>query len=140
MQKMPRGLRNNNPGNIERTTELWQGVDEQQADPRFIRFKTMAYGYRALFKVLHTYITKYKLTTVPAILHRYAPSNENNTDAYIRTVLNEIGGTEETIVCTTNEKQMKALAKAITRVENGRSWFDTDIEEGWRLYLRSINR
>lgn len=137
---MPRGLRNNNPGNIERTADRWQGMDERQPDPRFVRFKTMAYGYRALFKVLHTYITKYNLTTVPAILHRYAPNNENNTDAYIRSVLSEIGGTEETVIVATDEKQMKALAKAITRVENGRSWFDTDIDEGWRLYLRSINR
>lgn len=137
---MPRGLRNNNPGNIERTAERWQGMAEKQPDPRFVRFKTMAYGYRALFKVLHTYITRYKLTTVPAILQRYAPNNENNTNAYICSVLNEIGGTEATEIVATDEKQMKALAKAITRVENGRSWFETDIDEGWRLYLRSIIR
>lgn len=137
---MPRGLRNNNPGNIRKTPKLWQGMAKQQTDPHFVCFETMAYGYRALFKVLHTYITKYKLTTVPAILHRYAPNNENNTNAYIRSVLNEIGETEDTVIVATDEKQMKALAKAITRVENGRSWFDTDIDEGWRLYLRSINR
>lgn len=137
---MPRGLRNNNPGNIERAADRWLGMSEQQPDPRFVHFKTMAYGYRALFKVLHTYITKYRLNTVPAIFHRYAPNNENNTNAYIRSVLNEIGGTEETVIVATDEKQMKALAKAITRVENGRSWFETDIDEGWRLYLRSINR
>lgn len=44
----PRGLRNNNPGNIRTTKDRWQGLRPQQTDPAFFQFTEMRYGYRAL--------------------------------------------------------------------------------------------
>ena len=53
---MTRGLRNNNPLNIRRNNTKWQGLSATQTDKSFFQFKTMAYGYRAAFKTLQTYI------------------------------------------------------------------------------------
>ena len=53
---MTRGLRNNNPLNIRRNNTKWQGLSVTQTDKSFFQFKTMAYGYRAAFKTLQTYI------------------------------------------------------------------------------------
>ncbi len=55
---MTRGLRNNNPLNIRRNNTKWQGLSATQTDKSFFQFKTMAYGYRAAFKTLQTYILK----------------------------------------------------------------------------------
>lgn len=135
---LPRGLRNNNPGNLERTTDRWKGMSQSQPDDRFITFESMAYGYRALFMVIRTYIRRYGLDTIPLILKRYAPHNENNTDRYIKSVLRQMGASEGTKIDYRDECQMKTLARAITRVENGRAWFDSDVDEGWDMYLYDI--
>ena len=55
IKKMTRGIRNNNPLNIRRTATRWQGACKEQKDKSFVQFKTMAYGYRAAWKVLQTY-------------------------------------------------------------------------------------
>ena len=57
---MTRGLRNNNPLNIRRNNTKWQGLSATQTDKSFFQFKTMAYGYRAAFKTLQTYILNKK--------------------------------------------------------------------------------
>ena len=46
---IPRGIRNNNPLNIERSKSKWQGLAEHQRDPRFAQFKSMTWGIRAAF-------------------------------------------------------------------------------------------
>ena len=64
---MTRGLRNNNPLNIRRNNTKWQGLSATQTDKSFFQFKTMAYGYRAAFKTLQTYIlNKYDTVTKTA--------------------------------------------------------------------------
>ena len=55
MTKLPRGLRNNNPGNIRNSQRTdWQGEVDESAknDNSFEEFETIAYGYRALIKLL----------------------------------------------------------------------------------------
>ena len=49
---LPRGLRNNNPGNIRINDDLFQGEIRPSKDKSFKQFTTMAYGYRAMFKIL----------------------------------------------------------------------------------------
>ena len=96
----PRGIRNNNPLNIRRSKDQWEGMATTQTDKAFVQFQTMAYGYRAAWRTLHTYYKKLrerkKSFTVENILHRWAPPTENDTARYIRTVLSlsSIGGKE----------------------------------------------
>lgn len=90
---MTRGLRNNNPLNIRRNNTKWQGLSATQTDKSFFQFKTMAYGYRAAFKTLQTYIlNKYDTdkdgtaNELEDVIMRWAPPCENNTEVYIATV------------------------------------------------------
>jgi hypothetical protein len=87
MTDQPRGIRNNNPGNIDRNTTKWQGMaDDQSSDPRFVVFKTPQAGIRALAKILLTYQNHDGLKTVRGIIGRWAPAVENNTSAYVAAV------------------------------------------------------
>ena len=87
-----RGIRNNNPLNIRRSADKWQGLRAQQEDREFFQFSSMAYGWRAAFRLLcHTYYKKYGLKTIRAIINRWAPPKENNTSYYIRSVAERTG-------------------------------------------------
>lgn len=81
----PRGFRNNNPGNI-RHGDDWVGLSDEQSDTAFCSFKVVDYGIRAIFKLLHTYRTKYNLNTIEDIINRWAPMIENDTESYIDSV------------------------------------------------------
>ena len=97
---MTRGIRNNNPLNIRRSSTRWQGARKEQTDKSFVQFETMAYGYRAAWKILQTYYDRFcgqeKPFTVRNIIERWAPPSENHTDAYVSTVLKltSLGGKE----------------------------------------------
>lgn len=92
---MSRGIRNNNPGNIDYSPKnKWLG--ELPFDPaiesRHCRFTKPEYGIRALFKLLRSY-SKYpgkpgvgcgNIDTVEEIIERWAPPKDrNNTEGYI---------------------------------------------------------
>lgn len=83
MENTPRGIRNNNPGNIRGVAGhlTWQGQTGVD-DAGFCTFTDAHNGLRALAKTLDTYECKYNLNTVREIIGRYAPPSENDTDAY----------------------------------------------------------
>lgn len=83
---IPRGIRNNNPANLRRSADKWIGLSSVQADKSFFQFTNMLYGIRALIVTLHTYVEKYNLHTIDQFINRFAPTNENDTHAYIHTV------------------------------------------------------
>lgn len=87
----PRGIRNNNPGNIDRNQIKWEGMAAEQSDPRFVVFATPEHGIRALAKVLLAYQRKHGLNTVAEIIGRWAPPVENDTGAYAAHVAAKIG-------------------------------------------------
>ena len=97
---MNRGLRNNNPLNIRHSADRWQGARITQTDKSFVQFESMAYGYRAGWKVLDTYWKRFAEERLPYnvrnIIARWAPPSENDTEAYIRsvTLLAGLGGNE----------------------------------------------
>ena len=81
---IPRGIRNNNPLNIRRSKDQWQGMKKTQSDSSFCQFETFEDGWRAAFVLLtRTYYQKMGLGTIRAIVERWAPPNENNTAAYV---------------------------------------------------------
>lgn len=86
----PRGIRNNNPGNIE-LGDPWQGLSGQQTDGRFAQFNSPEYGIRAMGRVLNTYQTKHGLKTPREIIARWAPAGENNVGAYVNSVARHSG-------------------------------------------------
>ena len=130
-KKKPRGLRNNNPGNIRHSPVRWKG-EVIGNDPDFKSFESLAYGYRAVIRLLKTYYYKYKLTTIRGIINRYAPPVENDTDSYIRVVTDQTGYLADEELPFDKEHICNVVA-AISRVENGLVADIIKIEDGWEL-------
>jgi hypothetical protein len=113
----PRGIRNNNPGNLRRTADRWDGLAPDQRDPDFFTFSDMRYGLRALGVLLLNYQRRHGLNTVHKIVARFAPSHENPTDAYIANVARALNvGPNEPIDVA---KRLPELMRAIVIQENG---------------------
>lgn len=93
----------------------------------------MKYGCRAAFIILHNYMVRHKLVTVPDIVKRWAPSCENATEKYIKAVLEKTNFDEETVLSWWNKDQMCRLFLAMCYVENGVVIEVSAIEEGYDL-------
>ena len=78
----PRGIRNNNPGNIRWDgTTNWRGM--VAADPAgFVIFDTPEHGIRAMARILNSYEGR-GVITLAQIVNTWAPPMENNTGAYV---------------------------------------------------------
>lgn len=127
----PRGIRNNNPGNIVRSGVSWVGMSpDQSSDPRFIVFSAPEYGIRAMARVLRNYIGN-GYNTVQEIINRWAPPIENDTGAYVRAVAQHLGLEPNAPVDTTH---IPAMIEAIIKHENGQQPYSWEtIAEGVRL-------
>lgn len=88
---LPRGIRNKNPGNIERSWQFeWRGEvrpghpewSEAEQEDRFCVFEEPVYGLRAMMKNLITYNKKRNIKTLRQAVERWAPPHENKTDNY----------------------------------------------------------
>ena len=115
-----RGLRNNNPGNLEKNGTPWQGQILPGQDERFCQFESMVMGCRALMKTLVTYHKVHHLDTVRQIITRWAPPTENDTSAYMKHVASAIKkDIDEKIPFDTDPTYYLAIARVIARHENG---------------------
>ena len=132
----PRGLRNNNPGNIRKGSVVYQGEIVPSKDDAFRQFTTMAYGYRAMFVLLNTYQRKYGLNTIASMISRYAPAVENHTEAYIKSVAEASGVPATSHITTTNGDVMIPIVSAMSKVENGVSAELSEVEQGWKLFIQ----
>lgn len=129
---LPRGLRNNNPGNIRRNSDVFQG-EKTSSDREFKQFKSMAYGYRAIFKILSNYYRNYKLDTIHKMIGRWAPENENDTDAYVKAVSDYAGIPADDPINVNDREQMIRIVAAMSRIENGIEADMSDVIAGWNL-------
>lgn len=135
MVNTSRGLRNNNPGNIRKNNIVYPGEVVPSRDDSFKQFKSMAYGYRAIFVLLYTYQKKYHLHTIAEIISRYAPAIENHTEAYINAVSKWSGTPATSHITSTNGDVMIPIVAAMSRVENGIPAVMADVERGWQLFI-----
>lgn len=137
---LPRGIRNNNPLNIRRSKDQWKGLAEAQTDRAFVQFKSLEYGWRAAFYLLtRTYYHKYRLYTIRTIIRRWAPSNENDTNAYIANVskLTGIDPDEPIGIPSESPTRWIALGVAMAIQENGSNSLDYfAMLRGWEMCLR----
>ena len=139
---IPRGLRNNNPLNIRHSADKWEGARIEQTDKSFVQFASLAYGYRAAWKVLDTYCLAFrrerKPYTLRNIIARWAPPSENDTDAYVRSVVGLSGlGGNESMARPLRGRELDRTARliaAMTCVENGIAYKNVDWEAIWEGY------
>ncbi|MDX8001173.1 structural protein [Xenorhabdus sp. Reich] len=133
---MTRGIRNNNPGNIDHNpANKWQGQlpHDLNIEKRFCCFESAEFGIRALIKLLINYHGNgYK--SVAKMINRWAPpSDGNNTAAYIKGVAQSMG-VEPHQVLEVNKSTLIALAKSIIRHENGKQpYSEATFEKAFEL-------
>lgn len=132
--KQPRGIRNNNPGNIEYNGTQWQGLDNPPSDGRYCRFTDPVFGIRALARVLGNYQRLYGINTVRGIINRWAPPVENDTASYINHVARVLGVGPDDVINV--HDHMTQLVQVITLHENGQQpYADQQIVDGIRMAL-----
>lgn len=129
---IPRGIRNNNPLNI-RIGNVWLGEVRDPTDPDFEQFISMVYGVRAGFVLIRRYIRHYHRTTIPQVIAAWAPSNENNTTAYIDKVCQVSGIERDVQLKFEDEDQMIALVDAMILVECGQHIQEKIIRDGYKF-------
>lgn len=139
----PRGIRNNNPGNI-RWGSPWQGLvpADKHTDPDFCQFISAAWGIRALCRILITYKDSYGLDTISKIIGRWAPSSENDTASYIADVSLSMNKGADDVIDTHTYEDMLGLVIAIIRHENGQQPYDVvTLSKGLQLagIVRVVN-
>lgn len=140
MANLPRGVRNNNPGNIDyNPRNKWEGqlgLEVGVPKPRFARFDSPENGIRALGKLIRTYQNKHGLKTVEQIIGRWAPNNENNTKAYAEAVAKALSVTPWANIDVNRVTMLRPLVEAIIRHENGGNPYKGgEIDEGVRRAL-----
>jgi len=147
-QPVPRGVRNNNPGNIDfNPRNAWQGqlgLEEGVGKPRFARFDEPENGIRALGKLLINYRGKdgmpgvggNGIDTVLETINRWAPSNENDTQAYASAVAKRLGVRTTDPINIKDPATLRGMVVGIIVHENGGNPYkDQVIDEGVRRAL-----
>ncbi len=122
-----RGERENDPGNIDRSSIAWLGMAPDQTDPRFVSFTEPVFGLRAIGKILLSYQRLHGCDTIAKLIARWAPPGENDTQAYIAAVTRETGINANEIVDLTNPVLLGRLITAIVRHENGEVLYSADL-------------
>ena len=112
-------------------------MSKTQNDRSFCQFETLEYGWRAAFYLLtRTYYHKYRLYTVRAIVSRWAPPSENNTEAYIANVcrLTGIAPDEPLGIPSDKPSRWMMLGLAMAIQENGTTSIDYfAMLRGWAM-------
>jgi hypothetical protein len=121
----PRGLRNNNFGNIKdgpfaKTMPGYVGADEGG----FARFESPAHGAAAMDSLLDIYGRK-GAKSINDVISRWAPASDgNNVGEYAKFVAN--GGDPNAPLDLSNPESRAAIAKRMTMFENGIGGFSGD--------------
>jgi len=125
----PRGIRNNNPGNIENNGINWNGLSSQQTDSRFYQFESPEYGIRAMARILNNYQTLYGISTIRGLVDRWAPPNENDTESYITHVAKAAGVGPDQVIDVA--QHLDKIIPVMIKHENGKQPYSmAQIETG----------
>ena len=131
MNEIPRGLRNNNPLNIKKSSTAWQGKVEGK-DENFETFRDIFWGCRAAIINLRTHLEQDRhcliRTTIAREIRKWAPDSENNTQAYINYVVENMKVPADTKLKFSDKNTVCCLLYWMARYENGR---DADVHLYW---------
>lgn len=126
-----RGLRNNNPLNLRRTSIEWKGEKSEVTDKEFEEFETMEFGLRAGLINMRTQIRN-GYETLEKLIGRWAPPTENNTENYVK-IVSEKSGYAPTDILDFQKEELFSVVEAMVKIESG---MDLDIElyeKAWEI-------
>ena len=137
MSRLPRGIRNNNPGNILRAGNNWRGLAPEQPDGEFCTFIAPEWGLRALILVLQAYRRRH-IRTVRRIIETYCPpvhtfpdgrTMKQDTRAYVNFVAGGMGVPPDAQIDVTQRTVLRRLLPLIVRKENGQQPYGPEVFE-----------
>lgn len=131
-----RGIRNNNPGNIRVSKDQWEGMTGD--DGAFVIFDSPESGVRALGKNLLSYGSQ-GYDSIEKIINRWAPPNENDTQAYIDSVVTATGIPATQSLDLSNPDTLSSLAQAISFHETGSRYNPEVYQKGVARALNGIS-
>ena len=86
---------------------------------------------------MNNYQRNYGLDTIRKMIGRWAPSEENHTDAYVRTVAERSGVPADSRITTTTRDVLVPIVAAMSFVENGVEAKMLDVQAGWDLFVKA---
>lgn len=133
---MTRGLRNHNPLNIRKSGDRFKGEVVPSSDAAFKQFESDAYGYRAAFVILSSYL-KCGKNNIVKIVASWAPSADgNNTASYIANVEKRSGVDRFQPLTIYSGRDYISIVAAMSQSENGVPAVMEDVEAGFALQNR----
>lgn len=131
-----RGVRNSNPGNLRKSKDQWEGAIGD--DGAFVIFDSPESGVRALAKNLQSY-GRQGYDSIEKIITRWAPPNENDTQAYIQSVASATGIPATQSIDLTNPDVLASLSEAIGYHETGSRYDHEVYQKGVARALNGIS-
>ncbi len=122
--RQPRGIRNNNPGNIENNGIPWNGLSQDQTDERFYQFQKPEFGIRAMARILNNYQIHHGLNTVRGLIDRWAPPIENDTNSYAEHIAHAAGVNPDQPIEVS--EHLNQIIPAMIKHENGQQPYSAD--------------
>lgn len=123
--RSPRGIRNNNPGNLNFVGQAG-ATKEEGENGRFAVFGSMTDGIAALYKQIQLYF-KRGTDTISEIVNKYAPaSDNNNVMAYINSLVKATGKGAHESLASSDMSTIFSLLKGIISHENGKGYVSDD--------------
>jgi len=143
----PRGIRNNNIGNIRfSNANNWVGKvpysQNTDSGKAFEQFTHVHFGIRAKMVLIYNKINSGK-NTIAKFISDYAPAFENDTVGYINQVVS-MTGIDKNAVIELNEDTLIAICKAICYVENGAKYSayitDADYKDAIAVFDKPLKK
>jgi len=136
----PRGIRNNNPGNVivTKPVDLWKEQVPYEFNndigKKFHQFKTFEHGLRAMVMTLYNGYFSKGLNTTAKIINKYAPKHENNVNAYVDAIY-KFSGISKTQVMKFDKNTIFKLVRAMIQQENGSKYkiSETQFNSAWSI-------
>lgn len=125
-QKLPRGIRNNNPGNIEDGPFARSQPGYKGSDGRFAIYDTPEAGTAAKTALLGSYGRK-GINTVEGVVNRWAPPTENDSGSYAQFVSQKLGVDPRAPLDMSDPRVLSGLSSAIAERENGQAAASSDV-------------
>jgi hypothetical protein len=119
-----RGIRNNNPGNIKHSADVWEGQAPQQTDATFVQFTAPEWGIRAMTRIMRVHYDA-GATTLRQLITIWAPPSENDTASYIAAVSSCSGLDPDTTYDF--DTMVAQLVPCVITQENGLQPYPTDL-------------
>lgn len=121
IEKIARGVRNNNPLNLRKSENKWLGKIVPGSDSEFEQFTSMVFGIRAAMINARTILRRNPKCTVRRLIEIWAPPVENSTSAYVSRVCQLTRKLPHESVKFEKRDEFVAIIHAMATVENGQS-------------------